>query len=199
MAAYGLVAGTAGNVSGRDPGTGLVAITPSGLPYNTLEATDIVLMDLQGNVAEGDRRPSTEFRMHLAIYGSSAEVGGVIHTHSPYATAYAVARKPIRVAMAEGAAVLGAAVPVAPYATTGTAQLGEVVARELRAARAVLLANHGLVAVAETVEEALFRARIVEEVARVQLYAEVLGGAVPLASHEIQKVREAYERGYGQH
>jgi L-fuculose-phosphate aldolase len=198
MLAEGLVAGTAGNVSARDPDTGRIAITPSGIPYQTVEAADIVLLDPHGRVAEGIRRPSTEFRMHLAIYASLDGAGGIVHTHSPYATAFALARKPIRVAIAEGAAVLGAVVPVAPYATTGTSELGEIVARELQAARVVLLANHGVVAVADTIEDALVRARVVEEVARIQLYAEALGGAVPLPPDEIERIREAYERGYGQ-
>lgn len=198
MSAEGLVVGTAGNVSARDPATGLIAITPSGMSYEVVEAADIVLLDPHGHLAEGIRRPSTEFPMHLAIYASLAGAGGIVHTHSPCATAFALAGKPIRLAMAEGAAVLGSVVPVAPYATTGTAELGEIVAREIRAARVVLLANHGVVAVAETIEDALVRARVVEEVARIQLYAEALGGAVPLAPDEVERIREAHERGYGQ-
>jgi L-fuculose-phosphate aldolase len=198
MLAEALVAGTAGNVSALDRDTRLIAITPSGIPYDALEPGDVVLLDTQGNVADGTRRPSTEFRMHLAIYASPVGVGGIVHTHSPYATAFAVARNPIRVCVAEGAALLGAVIPVAPYATTGTSELGEVVARGIESAPAVLLANHGVVAVAETVEEALARARAVEEVARIQLYAEVLGGAVPLPLEEIERIRKAYEHGYGQ-
>jgi L-fuculose-phosphate aldolase len=198
MSAAGFVVGTAGNVSARDPDSGLIAVTPSGIPYEAVEAADVVLLDPQGNVANGTRRPSTESPMHLAIYTALAGVGGIVHTHSPYATAFALVGKPIRVAMAEGAAVLGPVVSVAAYATTGTRELGEIVARELQASRVVLLANHGVVAVAETVEDALVRARVAEEVARIQLYAEALGGAVPLPPDDIEKIREAYERGYGQ-
>jgi len=198
MGAAGLVHGTAGNMSAKDRVSGHVLIKPSGVSYDALRSADLVLVDRHGNVVEGRLRPSTELPMHLRIYAAMPEVMGVVHTHSPAATAFAVARRPLRTALAESAAIFGPEVSLAPYETTGTARLGLAAARAMKHGPAALLENHGVVAIGASVEDAFVHALLVEESARVQWMAEALGGAVPLPAAECRRIRAAYRERYGQ-
>lgn len=172
--AKGLVEGTSGNVSGRTS-EGTVWITPSSIPYETMTLEDLVLVDLEGAVLEGDRSPSSEKALHLHCYRAFEEVGGVIHSHPVYASAFAVAREPIPAAIEEFVVYIGGVVPVCEYRTTGTDELAEEVVRHLHDRSAALLANHGMVTVGATPERALHHALVVERTAQIVWAARALG------------------------
>lgn len=170
----GLVRGTSGNWSARDPGTGLVAVTPSSLPYDSMTARDIVVVNLDGEVVEGEHAPTSELPMHLEVYRRRPEVAGIAHTHSPYATAFATLHRelpPILIEMA----LVGKGVPVAPFAMPGTGELGEVAVAAMAGGNACLLANHGVLAVGPTVEKATLTATLVEDIAQIYHLAAQLG------------------------
>lgn len=174
LAREGLVVGTAGNVSVRTR-AGLV-ITPSAVPYEQLTSAHLAALDAVGVQVGGTHRKSSEWRLHLALYQARGGVQAVVHTHSAAATALAVLRRPIppiHYAMHQ----LGGEVPVAPYATFGTAELAEGVVAALGAGHAALMANHGAVVVGESLAAALERARLLEWVCRVYLHA--LSGGTP--------------------
>jgi L-fuculose-phosphate aldolase len=192
----GLVRGTAGNVSARTGDGELVVITPTGMAYDRLAEEDLVVVDLAGRPVAGTRRPSSELPMHTRVYRDHPGVGGIVHTHSPCATAFAVARQPIPAAHYL-IALVGDGVPVVPYVTYGTEQLGAAAAAGLAGRRAVLLANHGVLAVGGSVEEALRNAMVVEFVAEVCLRAHVLGGPRALSGEDLASARRQLE-GYGQ-
>lgn len=170
----GLVAGTAGNVSGRLPG-GNVVMTPSSLAYETMTLDDLVVVDLDGQVVEGTASPTSEKALHLACYRRYAEVGGVIHAHPLYASMFAVARQPIPAAIEEVVVHLGGDLPVCEYRQTGTDALGDEVAAHLGDRSVVLMANHGTVAVGRDTEDALHATIIAERTAQIVWGARLLG------------------------
>lgn len=199
MLADGLVRLTAGNVSCRIAGTELFAITPSGMPYDSLEPADICILDLEGRIVDARRRPSTESALHRFIYRRRPDVGGVVHTHSLYATAFACTGREIPVISIEVAGLVGEAVRCAPYAPAGTEQLAEVVAETLGSEGvAVLLQNHGAVAVGETLDRAYAAAVAVEEAAHVFLLARQLGEPIILPPEERRRIFLSMRTGYGQ-
>lgn len=199
MASCGLVAGTWGNLSARVPKEELFVITPSGLPYSELAGKDMVVLNLQGEVVEGEHRPSTEYLLHQAIYQARPDVNAIVHTHSIYASALAVARQPIPPILEDLVQMVGGGVPVAPYARAGTPELAKVAAETLGSLGAVLLANHGVVGVGRTLEEALVVCQIVEKSANVYIWASLAGEPVSLAAEEIKALRENYLQSYGQY
>ncbi len=174
MSQLGLARMTSGNVSGRHPPTGLIAITPSGFPYDLLKPEDIVLIDAGGNVADGKHEPSSETPMHTLIYRSNPEVNGIVHTHSVYATVFAVLNRElpaVTVPLASFGPVL-----VAPFQPPGSLELAQEVVRRLKQCPgAVLMQNHGAVCAADTVESALETAVYLEEGAQVALLALLAG------------------------
>ena len=183
LRAQELVVGTSGNVSAREPGRNQCWITPSGVDYDRLEPTDLVLVDSDGHVRDGSLRPSTDIAMHLAIYRSRPEVGAVIHTHSPYATAFSVVQRDIPPVLVEAAGFLGGAVR-----SDGT------IGRD----RAVLLPNHGVLAVGETIDAALAAAVMVEHMARVAFLATLLGEPHQVPKTEIERMHAFLHTEYGQ-
>ena len=170
----GLVEGTSGNVSARVDDE-RVCLTPSSVPYETMTLDDLVVTDLEGQVLEGERSPTTERSLHLACYRAYPELGGVIHSHPVYATMFAVARQPVPAAIEEVAVYIGGDIPVCDYTMTGTDELGKAVALMLRDRAATLLANHGMVTVGSTVEKALHAALVVERTAHIVWGARQLG------------------------
>ena len=170
----GLVEGTSGNVSGRME-DGTVCVTPSSIPYETMTLDDLVVLDLDGNVVEGERGPTSEKALHLACYRAFPEVGGVIHSHARFATMFAVVREPVPAAIEEVVVHVGGDVPVCEYRTTGTDELGDEVASRLGDRSAVLLANHGMVTIGATPEKALHAAGVVERTAEIVWGARLLG------------------------
>jgi L-fuculose-phosphate aldolase len=176
----GLVEGSSGNVSARIDDT-KVCVTPSSVAYGAMTVDDLVMVDLDGEVLEGDRSPTSEKALHLSCYRAYPEVGGVIHSHPIYATMFAVARQRIPAAIEEVAVYVGGDIEVCDYTMTGTDELGEVVAAGLAQRAATLLANHGMVTVGTTVEGALHAAAVVERTAHIVWGARQLGDthAVP--------------------
>lgn len=173
LLALGLTAGTAGNVSGRLP-DGTVVITAAG------EKDDTVLLSLAGEVLAGDRAPSSERALHLAVYRAYPEIRGVVHAHPVHATMFACARRPVPAAVDEFAIYVGGDVPCAPYAPSGSPELASGAAALLADRGAVLLASHGLVTVGSSPADAVHVALVVERGAQAIWGAEALGGAVPL-------------------
>ena len=171
---HGLVEGSSGNLSARIDDRH-VCMTPSSIPYDDMVIDDLVVVDLDGNVALGDKGPTSEKALHLACYRRYPEVGGVIHSHAVYATMFAVAREPIPAAIEEVAVYIGGDVPVCEYTMTGTDELGEEVASKLGDRAAVLVANHGMVTVGPTLDKALHAARLVERTAQIVFGARMLG------------------------
>lgn len=170
----GLVEGSSGNVSARVDERH-VCLTPSSIPYDVMTLDDLVVVDLDGEVVDGDKGPTSEKALHLACYRRYPEVGGVIHSHAVFATMFAVARQPIPAAIEEVAVYIGGDVPVCEYTMTGTDELGEVVAESLADRGATLLANHGMVTVGNSVEKALHNAALVERTAQIVWGARLLG------------------------
>ena len=193
----GLNFGTWGNMSCRGA-ENLVIITPSGIPYADLQSEDMCAVNFQGEIIHGYRKPSTELQLHLAIYKARKEIEAIVHVHSKYASAFAVARKEIPVASEEMAQLLGMAVPIADYALPGSDLLGDNAVAALGNGYAVLLASHGLAAAGSQLDEALLRCLVIERSARVLLYSRLLGNPVLLEQDEIIALRNKYTHSYGQ-
>jgi len=193
-----LVTMTSGNVSARDPATGLVVIKPSGVLYEEMQPSDLVVVDLQGRVVEGHLAPSVDTATHLYIYRHRRDVNGVVHTHSPYATSFAAAGRPIPVCLTAIADEFGGPVPVGPYASVGGEETGKVVVGHIGAGPAILVKNHGVFTVGPTPEAAFKAAVMVEDVARTVHLALALGEPEILPPHEVERAHERYRRHYGQ-
>jgi L-fuculose-phosphate aldolase len=187
----GLTVSTGGNVSAR---TGdAVAVSPSGIPYGDIDPPDVPTIDVDGTQLSGDHDPSSETPMHLAIYRNRADVGGIVHTHSPFATTFAVLGEPIP-ATHYLIAYVGDRVPVAGYATYGTEKLGELAVEALDGRyNACLLQNHGVVATGSTVDSAFEVALMVEYCARVHYQARVIGEPVSLSTDRMDRLLELFE------
>jgi L-fuculose-phosphate aldolase len=196
MERSGLVEGTAGNVSCLDDSGRYALITPTGVPYGELDVTHLPVVDLDGNLLAGKYLPSSELQMHLAVYRSRPDVRSVVHTHSRFATTFAVLNRPIR-AVHYVLAFAGPSVEVAGYHTYGTAELGQSCVGALGEHNAVLLQNHGVIAVGTTPEAALNVAQVVEYTAELQWRAESIGTPGILDDEEMERVREKFHN-YGQ-
>jgi L-fuculose-phosphate aldolase len=183
---------TSGNVSRRvDDG---VLITPSNTPYHEITPEDVLLMDLEGTVLEGDRNPSVEHKVHLACYKFRDEIQGVIHSHPQLATAFAAARVPLPSFLDEFGVFVGEEVRVADYAMSGTPDIAENVVKALgEDSNAVFLASHGLVTVGRTLFDAMRVARMVERAAGTYLWTQVLGGAAELPEEVRAFFRQAFQ------
>jgi len=194
----GLVQGTSGNVSGRDGD--YVVIKPSGVEYDSLSPDDLVVVDLSGRVIEGVLKPSVDTSAHLHIYRSVPEIGGVVHTHSIYATVYAVLGRSIPVYLTEIADMFGGPIPVSSYVPPGDEEIGKEFAEKACPGRfqALLMRNHGVFTAGKTPKDALTAALIVEHSARIAYLAEDAGNPAVLPEEEVRKLHERYREGYGQ-
>ncbi|MET0903718.1 MAG: class II aldolase/adducin family protein [Acidimicrobiales bacterium] len=177
MLEEGLVEGTSGNISGRIEG-GLVCVSPSSVPYDTMTLDDLVIVDLDGTVVQGTRSPTTEKDLHLAALRRYPELGCVIHTHAVYATMFALAHEPIPAVIEEVVVYVGGDVPCCEYKGTGSVELGEEVASHLADRGAALLANHGLVTCGSSPEKALHNAALVERTAKIVWGARAMGATI---------------------
>ncbi|BCX17153.1 MAG: fructose-bisphosphate aldolase [Geminicoccaceae bacterium] len=198
LVAAGLVQGTSGNVSVRHRNRML--ITPSGVPYDAMTPDDVVAVDLVGESPRVRARkglaPSSEWRFHFDILRARPDVGAVVHTHSPYATAFAICRKELVAAHYMIAAAGGPTIRVADYATFGTQELSDAALAALEGRAACLLANHGVIATGPTLERALWLAQEVEVLARQTAIALQIGTPVILDDAEIARVVEKF-KSYG--
>ena len=197
MAALGLVVGTSGNVSMRvdvdsDEGE-LMAITPSGIEYDILNTEDILLTDMDIEPVEGDGVPSSEAMLHAEIYRHRRDVGAVMHTHSAFATAVAVAGLDMPPIIDEMVLTVGGEVKVAEYAFPSSEALAANVRDALGGRNAALMRNHGVVGVGADLREALKVCELVEHAARVMVYASMLGGATSLPSDVLEAEMALFE------
>jgi L-fuculose-phosphate aldolase len=192
----GLAIGTSGNVGAR-LADGRIAITPSTMDYDLMTPDDIVIVEADGSPSEGRLSPSSELRIHVEILAARPDVMGIVHTHSPFATTFAAARRPVpavHYVLAPLVAPGGDTLRVAPYATFGTQELARHAVATLGADNACLLANHGAVAVGGSLASALGRAERVEELAMLAWRAEQIGGATTLDAAELDRVRDQMAR-----
>ncbi len=176
----GLFSGTSGNMSCYLPEEGLMLITPTSVRYDVLRPEDIAVLRLDGSAVEGALKPSSEWRMHAVIYENMPDVRAVFHTHSPYATAFAACRENIPAVLIEAHAFLGGDIRCAPYATPGTREVGLNALAALEGRGGCTLANHGVLAVGESLAQAYLRAEYIEDVAKVYAIARSVGTPVPL-------------------
>jgi len=198
LAREGLVAMTSGNVSGRDPDSGLVVIKPSGVPYERLAADDMVVLSRDGEVVEGALRPSVDATTHLVIYRRREDVNGVVHTHSNYATAFAAANLPIPPLLTAMADEFGGPIPVGPYAPVGEEEIGNAVCDHIGGGKAILLKNHGVFTIGDSPESAFKTAVMVEDVAKTCFLARQLGTPEELPPEEVKRAHRRYREKYGQ-
>ena len=183
--------GTAGNVSART-GQGYL-ITPTGMEYEAIAPADIVSMDLDGNRAEGDLKPSSEWRFHQDIYAARAEVNAIVHTHSPCATALACTRQDLPAFHYMVAGAGGSSIRCARYATFGTQELSDNALAALAGRQACLLANHGVIALGKDVSSAFKMAQLVEELAKQYLFSRMAGTPALLDEAEMNVNLEKFK------
>nr|WP_202914416.1 L-fuculose-phosphate aldolase [Streptococcus sp. S784/96/1] len=192
----GLTKGTGGNLSVFDRDKKLMAITPSGIDFFEIKEEDIVILDFDGNVVEGDRLPSSEWFMHLIQYQKRDDIDAVIHAHTTYGTVLACLREPL-LASHYMIAVAGKDVKVADYATYGTKELAENAAKAMENRRAVFLANHGILAGAQDLLNAFNVIEEVEYCAKIYCVAKSFGEPVVLPDEEMELMAEKFKT-YGQ-
>jgi L-ribulose-5-phosphate 4-epimerase len=193
MVAEGLAYGFQGNISALDPDTGLVAVTPSGVDHARVRPVDVVVVDQQGVVVEGERRPTSETPMHTAFYRERSGVAAVVHSHALHATAFAIAGESIPLVLAETALSVGGTVPVAPYRRPGSADLAQVVLDTVGSGTCALLANHGLITVGANLKQAYTAAAAVEETARLLIMVRSMGAKPAILSdEEVGAMRDKY-------
>jgi len=194
----GLVTMHSGNASGIDRKRGLVFIKPSGMDYDKMKPADLVVTDLEGKKVRSKWKPSVDLPHHLFIYKHRADIGGIIHTHSNFATSFAMLERPIPAYLTAIADEFGDEVPCAPYVDNVGDHIGEAVIAAAGRSPAVLLAHHGVFAFGPTVAAAFKAAVMVEDVARTCLLALQLGQPKPLPSAEVKKWYDRYHSTYGQ-
>ena len=198
LPANNLVAWTGGNVSARDPDSGLVAIKPSGVRYANLTASSMVVLDLDGAVVEGDLAPSSDAASHLYIYRHRPDITGVVHTHSRYATAFAAVGRPIPVYLTAQADEFGGEIPCAGFAFIGDDSIGQLVVEGIGSSPAILLQNHGVFTVGPSPEAAVKAAVMVEDIAATVWAALQLGTPDILDDNVVERLHRRYTTAYGQ-
>jgi len=196
----GLVVWTSGNVSARVPGTELMVIKPSGVPYSDLTAESMVVCDLSGVQVAGELSPSSDTASHAYIYRHLPQVGGVVHTHSRYATAWAARGEPIPCVITAMADEFGGEIPVGPFAPIGGEEIGRAVVATLSGHRspAVLLRSHGVFTIGATANDAVKAAVMCEDAACTVHLATILGHLDPLPPQQIDALYRRYKNEYGQ-
>lgn len=193
-----LVTWTGGNVSMRDPETGLVVIKPSGVMYPDLTADRMIVVDLNGAVIEGSLRPSSDTATHLYIYQKREDVNGIVHTHSPYATAFAAVGKPIPAVLTAICDEFGGEIPVGGFAPIGDEAIGMEVVRSIGNSPAILMQNHGVFTIGKSAKAAVKAAVMVEDVARTVYFALQLGDLKPIPDEMVARLHKRYLEQYGQ-
>lgn len=191
-----LVIGTWGNISCRC-GAG-IAITPSGMEYASLHVSDIPIVSMEGLPLLGTRKPSSELLLHLEIYKRFSSIQAIVHTHSTFASALAVARVALPPLLEEHAQVIGGEVPVIDYAETGTLQLAQSVARGLDGNSGVLLANHGALGVSSSLAGALLICQLIEKGAQIYCFSRLLGKPHILSTDQVASIQFNFNHTYGQ-
>ncbi len=198
---YQLVVWTAGNVSARVPGHDLLVIKPSGVSYDDLTPASMIVCDLDGTVVDGDLAPSSDTAAHAYVYRHMPHVGGVVHTHSTYACAWAARGEPVPCVLTGMADEFGAEIPIGPFALVGDDSIGRGIVETLDGHRspAVLMRNHGVFAIGADARAAVKAAVMCEDVARSIHISRQLGEPLPIAAADIDRLHERYRTVYGQH
>ncbi len=194
----GLVTWTSGNISGRDLQTGLVVIKPSGIRYEDLTPENMVVVDLDGKVVEGDHKPSSDTMAHVYVYRHRLDVNGIVHTHSTFATAWAAVGKPIPQVLTAISDEFGGSIPVGAYARIGGDEIGQEIVRSIGESPAILMKNHGVFTIGKNPEAAVKAAVMVEDVARTVFYALQLGQPDEIPADEVSRAHRRYLDEYGQ-
>lgn len=203
LTAYRLVAWTAGNVSGRVRASGgpdLMVIKPSGISYTELTPESMIVCDLDGQVVAGDLSPSSDTAAHAYVYRAMPEVGGVVHTHSTYASAWAARGEAIPCVLTAMADEFGGEIPVGPFALIGDDTIGQGIVNTLKAHRspAVLMQNHGVFTIGRTPRDAVKAAVMCEDVARTVHTSRQLGAPLPISRENVDRLYTRYQTRYGQ-
>ena len=194
----GLVTWTGGNVSARDPETGLVAIKPSGVRYGSLTAASMVVVDLDGRIVDGELKPSSDTASHLHVYRHRPDVHGVVHTHSRHATAFAAVGRSIPVFLTAQADEFGGEIPCADFALIGDDAIGAQVIATIGRSPAVLLKNHGVFTIGPSAAAAVKTAVMVEDIAATVWLALQIGTPEPLPDDIVEQLHRRYTTVYGQ-
>jgi L-ribulose-5-phosphate 4-epimerase len=197
---YNLVAWTAGNVSARVPGADLMVIKPSGVSYDALTPEAMIVCDLDGTVVDGDYAPSSDTAAHAYVYRAMPEIGGVVHTHSTYASAWAARGEAIPCVLTAMADEFGGEIPIGPFALIGNDDIGKGIVATLAGHRspAVLMQNHGVFTIGRTARDAVKAAVMCEDVARTVHIARSLGQPLPIPQSDIDALYDRYQNVYGQ-
>lgn len=197
---YQLVIWTAGNVSARVPDSDLMVIKPSGVSYDSMTPEQMVVCDLNGELVDGELSPSSDTAAHAYVYRHMPEVGGVVHTHSTYATAWAACGEPIPCILTMIADEFGGEVPVGPFAPIGDDSIGRGIVETLRGSRsaAVLMRNHGPFTIGPDARSAVKAAVMLEDVARTAFISRQLGNPTQLPADAVTSLYERYQNIYGQ-
>ncbi len=192
-----LVTMHSGTVSGRDPKTGNIVIKPTGFRYDRLSPSDLLVIDLDGNILEGTLRPSSDTETHLYLYRHRPDIFGIVHTHSPYACVFAALGKPIPAVMTS-AALLGGEIPIGGYAAVGGEDIGSEIIKKIGKCSAIIMQNHGVYTISSTVWQATIDAVEVEDLAKIALFASQLGEPIKLTQAQIEEFQFIYRTMYGQ-
>ena len=195
-----LVAWTSGNVSARDPETGLVVIKPSGVKFPDLTAKTMVVVDIEGNIVEGEYKASSDTASHCYIYRHMPEVNGIVHTHSRFATAFATHGRSIPCITTAMGDEFGGDIPCGGFALIGGEEIGQVVVETLKSSRspACLLQSHGVFTVGATAEKAVKAAVMTEDNAAIAWASLLMGEPLTIAPSDIDKLYDRYQNVYGQ-
>ena len=193
-----LVVWTGGNISARDRESGLIVIKPSGVRYEELCPEHMVVVNLDGKIIEGSLKPSSDTASHLYIYKHRADVGGVVHTHSVYATAFAAVNKPIPVVLTAIADEFGGPIPCGGFALIGDEAVGKVVIESIGKSPAVLLKNHGVFTIGKDAKAAVKAAVMTEDNARTVWLAMQIGTPDEISAEDVEKLHHRYMHVYGQ-
>ena len=193
-----LVMWTGGNVSARDPETGLVVIKASGIRYEDMGPEHMVVVEMDGKVVEGDFKPSSDVHSHLYIYKHRPDVFGIVHTHSRYATAFAVVGKPIPCVLTAIADEFGGPIPCAGFALIGDEAIGKVVVDTIGKSPAVLLKNHGVFTIGKNATAAVKAAVMTEDAAATVWMALQIGTPDIISQDDVDKLHDRYTHVYGQ-
>lgn len=193
---YNLVAYTSGNVSLRVDKH--VIIKPSGIPYTKLMYEDMVVVGLNGEIVEGNKAPSVDTATHLHLFNHIDWARSIIHTHSTFATVWAIMEKPIPVLCTAHADVFGEEIPIAEYAPVGSEAIGKSALKALGKSGTVLLSKHGVLIIGTSVDDSLKKAIFLEEAARISYFSSAWGNPASLSNNEVQRLFDQYKSKYGQ-